>query len=326
MTISNKKISVAEKDAGKRLDIFLSEKLDQSRSQVQKMIEKEMVRVNSKLPKKAGDKLSAKDVIIIDTDKKISAPVKSATKTKDNKTTSLTDQIKIIDETADYIVVEKPAGLLTHPTMAKEKESLSGYLAAKYKEIVKIGEDPIRPGIVHRLDREASGLLVVARTQNMFNFLKEQFKNRTIKKEYIVLVHGKVARDWGEINFPLKRSGSGDRMAAIPESGNTSLAEEAKLAKTEFTIEKKFINFTLLQVKIHTGRMHQIRAHFLAYNHPVVGDVLYFQKKQKRNWDKQLGRLFLHCTKLVFTDLEGIQREYNSPLPQNLEDFLGQIK
>jgi 23S rRNA pseudouridine1911/1915/1917 synthase len=326
MTTSSNKILVAEKDAGKRLDIFLSEKLEKSRSQVQKMIEQELVRVNSKLPKKAGDKLSAKDVIIIDAGKKPSLPAKSEIKIKNKKTAALTDQIKITDETADYFVVEKPAGLLTHPTMAREKESLAGFLVSKYKEIVKVGEDPARPGIVHRLDRDASGLLVVARTQNMFNFLKEQFKNRTIEKEYMVLVHGKVARDWGEINFPLKRSGGGGRMAAIPETGNEALEDEAKLAKTEFLIEKKFINYTLLRVKIHTGRMHQIRAHFLAYNHPVVGDELYFQKKQKRDWDKKLGRLFLHCTKLVFTDLEGVRREYNSPLPQNLKDFLGLVK
>jgi 23S rRNA pseudouridine1911/1915/1917 synthase len=326
MTTSNKKILVAEKDAGKRLDIFLAEKLEKSRSQVQKMIEQELVRVNSKLPKKAGDKLSVKDVIIIDAGKKPALTAKSEMKIKNKKTAALIEQIKITDETSDYIVVEKPAGLLTHATMAKEKETLSGYLASKYKEILTVGDDPVRPGIVHRLDREASGLLVVARTQNMFNFLKEQFKNRTIEKEYIVLVHGKVARDWGEINFPLKRAGKGGRMAAIPETGNEALEEEAKLAKTEFAIENKFINFTLLKVKIHTGRMHQIRAHFLAYNHPVAGDELYFQKKQKRDWDNKLGRLFLHCTKLVFTDLEGVRREYNSPLPQNLEDFLGQIK
>lgn len=326
MTTSNNKILVAEKDAGKRLDIFLSEKLEQSRSQVQKMIEQELVRVNSKLPKKAGDKLSVKDVIIVDTNKKPALTAKSEMKIKNKKTAALTEQIIITGETSDYIVVEKPAGLLTHPTMAKEKESLAGFLVSKYKEIAKVGEDPVRPGIVHRLDREASGLLVVARTQNMFNFLKEQFKNRTIEKEYMVLVHGKVARDWGEINFPLKRAGGGARMAAIPETGNKTLEEEAKLAKTEFLIEQKYINYTLLQVKIHTGRMHQIRAHFLAYNHPVVGDELYFQKKQKRDWDKKLGRLFLHCTKLVFTDLEGVRREYNSPLPQNLKDFLGQIK
>ena len=101
---------------------------------------------------------------------------------------------------------------------------------------------------------------------------------------------------------------------------------EGKEAKTEFLVEKNFVNFSLLRVKIHTGRMHQIRAHLLAYNHPLVGDPLYFQKKQKRTWDEKLGRLFLHSAKLGFTDLEGNKQEFESPLPKKLEEFLKLLK
>ena len=124
------------------------------------------------------------------------------------------------------------------------------------------------------------------------------------------------------ISFPISRSETADRMAAIP-AGEASRGKEAK---TEFLVEKKFINFTLLRVKIHTGRMHQIRVHLLAYNHPLAGDPLYFQKKQKRTWDEKLGRLFLHSTKLGFTDLEGQKQVFESPLPKELEDFLKLLK
>jgi 23S rRNA pseudouridine1911/1915/1917 synthase len=233
---------------------------------------------------------------------------------------------KIVAKTDDYIVVEKPTGLLTHPTMADEKNSLSGWLVKKFPEIKKVGDDPeLRPGIVHRLDKEASGLLVVARTQKMFDHLKEQFKNRTIEKEYYALVHDQVARDWEILNFPIARSETSERMAARPIRADEIIEEGEKEAKTEFMVEKRFVNFTLLRVTLHTGRMHQIRVHFLAYNHPLVGDPLYIQKKRKRAWDDKLGRLFLHSTKLSFTDLNGEKQSFESPMPPELNKFLEQL-
>jgi RluA family pseudouridine synthase len=265
---------------------------------------------------------------------------------------------KIIAETPDYVVVYKPSGLLTHPTQANEKETLSGWLVKKYPAMKKVGDslsppppslaegenkrptrassrfagvagraegENMRPGIVHRLDKEASGLLVVARTQKMFNHLKEQFKNRTIEKEYTVLAHGKVAKDWAEINFPIGRSETSAKMAAMPRTVKGQPSAMGKEAATEFEVEQRFVNFTLLKVKIHTGRMHQIRAHLFAYNHPVVGDPLYFQKRRKNDWDKKCGRLFLHCSKLSFTDLGGRKQCFEAALPQELVQFLRQL-
>ena len=315
-----KKIIVSEEASNQRLDVFLADKLKITRSQVQKMITKDLVLINEKLPKKAGDNLSADDNI---TFKKETAKSDVPTKKDANKkSTSKLPEPKIITETPDYIVVEKPTGMLSHPTMAGETDTLADFITNKFPEVKKVGEDPARPGIVHRLDREASGLMVVARTQKMFVHLKEQFKNRTIEKEYTALVHDPVARNWGEINFPIARSETSARMAALPsQAGN-----DAKEAKTEFLVEEQFVNFSLLKVKIHTGRMHQIRVHFLAYDHPLVGDPLYFQKKQKRHWDEKLGRLFLHSTKLGFTDLEGVKQTFESPLPKELKNFLKEIK
>ncbi len=280
------------------------------------MIEVEQVFVNNKLPKKPGDNLNAEAVIEI---KKAKITPEVSEKKKAGK---IKFAVKIIAETPDYVVVEKPIGMLAHPTMAGETNTLADFIVKKYPAIKRVGDDPMRPGIVHRLDKEASGLMVIARTQKMFNHLKDQFKNRTVTKEYMALVHGQMPRDWDEINFPISRSETADRMAAIPESE----AVRGKEAKTEFLVEKNFVNFSLIRVKIHTGRMHQIRVHLLAYNHPLVGDPLYFQKKQKRVWDEKLGRLFLHSAKIGFNDLDGERQEFTSPLPKELDEFLKLLK
>ncbi len=335
-----KKLVVKKSNANSRLDIFVSKKLKLSRSQIQKMIEQNIILTNNKLPKKPGDRVKENDVIEITPPHSNTSTIKQWNKTPTPSIKKLEDyKITVIGEASDYVVINKPTGLLVHPTQAGETNTLVAWLVKKYPEIKTIGDPApqgargrrskpnVRPGIVHRLDKEASGLLVIARTQPMFDHLKNQFKSRTIEKEYWALVHGKVAKDWDEINFPIARSENFERMAARPfgqltESGEVS---DAKDARTEFLVEKRFVNFTLLKVILHTGRMHQIRAHLLAYNHPLVGDPLYFQKKRPRKWDKKLGRLFLHSTRLSFTDLDGQRQTFESPLPQELRDFLNQL-
>ena len=304
-----------------RLDVFLAEKLKISRSQTQKMIEGQQILVNDKPAKKSGEWLKSGDEITISP--KIEEPKLTV---KEEKIKQEKFAVNVVSETPDYLVVEKPNGLLTHPTDKNEDYALSSILTKKYPGLKKVGDDPKRPGIVHRLDKEASGLLVVARNQETFEHLKNQFKNRTVEKEYIVLVHGVVAKDWDEIKFPIERSRTLERMSALPATirGVANLA--GKEAFTEFDVEKRFINFTLLRVKIHTGRMHQIRAHLLAYDHPVVADPIYFQKRQKDKWDKVCGRLFLHCTRLAFVDRDGVRQEFTSPLPKKLADFLLLLK
>ncbi|MDD2758077.1 MAG: RluA family pseudouridine synthase [Patescibacteria group bacterium] len=327
----NKTILVTSESAGGRLDVFLSEKLKTSRSQIQKMIDNNQIEINGRVPKKYGEIVKERNEIAVKHTKStrgkhLSTDEEGKSEIRNQKIENIVADPKIIAVTPDYIIVNKPSGLLTHQTQAEEKNTLAGWLAKKYPEIKKVGDDPARPGIVHRLDKEASGLLVVARTQKMFDHLKKQFKNRTINKEYHVLVHGQVAKDWSEINFPISRSATADKMAASPEKVRGLKSDIGKEAKTEFSVAKRFVNFTLLKVKIHTGRMHQIRAHMLAYNHPVVGDPLYFQKKQKRAWDKKCGRLFLHSAKLGFKNLDGEEAEYESPLPKSLSSFLKQLK
>ena len=320
------KIIITEDQAKERLDIFLSKELAISRSQAQKLIENEQVLLNKKLTTKASERLKTTDIISFTKNKGTQLSTEPETKSSAGSTTKNKELIpQIIADTPDYIVINKPTGMLSHPTMAKETNTVANFVTKKYPKIKKVGDDPIRPGIVHRLDKEASGLMVIAKTTKMFNSLKDQFKNRTIEKEYLALAHGKVARDWGEINFPITRSETSERMAAVPNSSLQNMPD-AKEAKTEFLVEKKFVNFTLLRIKIYTGRMHQIRVHLLAYNHPLVGDPLYFQKKQKRNWDEKLGRLFLHSAKLGFTDLDNQKQTFELPLPTDLSDFLKLLK
>lgn len=321
MKSPNKQLIVTAKNQGTRLDIFLSEKLKITRSQVQKLITRGAILLNNQPPKKAGARVSAGDTIAITK----SSNLLILTSSGEPKTKKLKDykisEPKIIAQTKDYVVIAKPIGLVVHPTLAKENNTLVAWLVKKFPKIKTVGDDPkIRPGIVHRLDKDASGLMVVALNQPMFENLKEQFKNRTIQKEYLALAHGRVSRDWDEINFPIGRGSRHDRMAARPEKN--ALDENERQAKTEFTVEKHFVNFTLLRVTLHTGRMHQIRVHLLAYNHPLVGDPLYNQKKRQSKWDALCGRLFLHSTKLGFTDLNGAKQIFENPLPKKLATFL----
>lgn len=238
----------------------------------------------------------------------------------------LSEDYKIVNETADYVVIEKPAGVLVHPTEANETDTLAGFLTRKYLDIKNVGDNSKRPGIVHRLDKEASGLLVVARTQEMFEHLKKQFQDRTIDKEYLVLVYGKMGREQGVVDFAIDRGKDG-KMVSRPKADLLKLksmrsVQPGKEALTEFTVEKEYGRFSLLRVKIHTGRTHQIRVHMFAYNHPVVGDNLYFNRKLIKKNESKLNRLFLHAAKLCFTDLSGERVCFESTLPEELEEYL----
>lgn len=226
------------------------------------------------------------------------------------------EEPKIIYEDENVLVVNKPAGLEVASEKNKEELTLVDWLIKKYPAMAKVGPDPSRPGIVHRLDKNASGLLLVAKTEAAFEHLIKQFKERTIKKEYAVLVHGEVTKEEGMIEFPIARANSG-RFAALPLG-----SEAGRLAITEYEVVKRFKNFTLLRARIKTGRTHQIRVHLFALGYPVVGDKLYRPKKIK---EPLMPRLFLHASKIGFRDLNGEWREFESDLPEDLKNFLEKI-
>lgn len=318
-------IKITNDTAGIRLDKFLVAydsiwPVKPSRSQIQKMIEQGLITVNKKnVSSHYG--LKAGDVITIQ-----KAKVKSSTTSSRKKLSGKTKLIEITDETSDYLVINKPAGLAVHGVKDLEY-TLADWLKEKYPGIVKVGEDPERPGIVHRLDKDVSGLMVIAKTQPAFDCLKKQFQSRSIIKEYTALVHGQIPKAAGLINFPIRRSREGYKMAALPFTEKGEPSSAGRNALTEFMVTKKFINYTLLKVKIKTGRTHQIRVHLAAYDHPVVGDPVYGTARSKTQ-NKKLGlnRIFLIADHLSFTGLTGEKKDLRIGLTDELKNILKIIK
>lgn len=253
-----------------------------------------------------------------------------------------TQNLEIIFENKDYLVINKPAGLIVHGGPGIKEETLVDILIKKYPEIKEVGDDLTRPGIVHRLDKEASGLMIVCKNNSSFNYFKDLFQTRKIVKKYSTLVYGQTTKDEGIINFPIKRSRDGFKMAALPVSsksideknvpgnrdrGTIRAQKESKEAITEFIVNTAYINYTLLDVIIKTGRTHQIRVHFFAYGHPLVGDPLYHTPKTKRKNEKiNLSRIFLVAKELRFIDPSGEEKIFTIELPKELQNFLLSIK
>ncbi len=314
-----------ENHDGLRLDMFLSEISPLTRSKVKKLVDRELILVNGEVAGKSGKIIRPGHTIEV-----LPSPTVSAddTPTRDNDT-AIYEKVRVIHENTDYLVVFKPAGLLVHPTMAKEPVTLTGWLLEQYPEVKGVGEDATRPGIVHRLDRHASGLLVIPRNQTMYEHVKKQFQNREVKKNYTVLVHGALEKDYDSIDFDIDRGHDG-KMVARPKLKEIKLhtlddIQKGKESLTEFTVTKKFTRYTLLDVRIHSGRSHQIRVHMYAYAHPVVGDVLYFNKNLYRKSDLRLNRMFLHAAKLCFTDMTDEEKCFEAELPKELAEYLEKL-
>jgi 23S rRNA pseudouridine1911/1915/1917 synthase len=315
------RIVIGELMADNRLDKFLAEKYDnRSRSDWQKIISAGLVTINNR-PVKAHAKLMVGDVINWPAAAKCrlvaSRPVSQVT-----KPVGRSPRLKIIIEQPDYLVVNKPAGLLVHDNVwPPTRPTVAEAVVKKYSEIGLVGENKTRPGIVHRLDKDVSGLMVIARNAEMFASLKRQFQYRTIKKYYTALVYGTMSKPDGVINFNLTRSSDGRKMAARP------INQDGKKAITEYEVIKQWQNYSLLKVIIKTGRTHQIRAHLAALDHPLVGDDWYGTNKTKlKNKELGLGRVFLVASQLSFLDKDKVRQNFKIRLPRQLTDLLQQIK
>ena len=308
-----KTIIVKLADQDNRLDKFLTLKLKISRSQVQKLITSGAVLLNDKIPT-VHEFLTPGDLITVDQKKKPTPLIQETAKA------APTPKFKLLAEEPDYLIIEKPSGLLVHPTTRGEKNTLIDQLLKKYPALTKIGGDPGRPAIVHRLDREVSGLMIVPKTQAAFDYFKHLFQTRKIKKEYLALVHGVVSEDHAQIDFPIARSGSGLYVARPRRS------TDGKKSLTEIDVIKRFVNFTYLLALPHTGRTNQIRVHLNAINHPIVGDALYAARLREEKSKIKLKRVFLHATKLSFTDLTGKKKVFESKLPKSLGLLLQLLK
>ena len=304
---------IIEKESqGKRLDKFLTEELEISRSQIKKIIKAEQVLVNNKPATvhrflKVGDKIEIQDSKL---------PIPTKIQLLKTATTGLFKAIKVVAEKDDFIIIEKPAGLLVHPTDKNETDTLVEWLVKKYPELVKLGEDPGRAAIVHRLDKDVSGLMLIPRTQDAFDYFKKLFQQRTLTKRYIALVYGEIEKNADEITLPIGRSKTKPGTFA---ARSKKLTAKDRTAITRFKVKQRFKNHTLLEVEILTGRTHQIRVHMMAYGHPIVGDKLYQNKKHKKS---AIDRIFLHAGFLSFIDLAGATQEFDSQLPNSLQSFL----
>ncbi|MDO8557358.1 MAG: RluA family pseudouridine synthase [Candidatus Jorgensenbacteria bacterium] len=238
-------------------------------------------------------------------------------------------EIKVIYEDKDFVAVNKPSGVLVHKTrggIAKDahtsEETLVDWILKRYPEVLDIGDtdknhDELeRYGIVHRLDKETSGIVVVARTQIFFDLLKKQFQNHEVKKEYIGLVRGKI-EGHGIINKPI-----GLRSGSTRRSVNARNMKMIKDAVTEYSPMEQFSETTLLKITPKTGRTHQIRVHLASIKHPIVGDKLYGPRDNPFG----LNRQFLHASAIEFIKADGKRLRIESALPDELSSFLNTLR
>lgn len=298
-----------------RLDKFLKENLkDLSRAKIQDLIIRGFVKVNSKIIDKKHYWLKEDDKIVV-----TPSPSKSLDPSLNPSPRQGREvKIKVIKKTKNYLVLEKPADLIVHPAENVKEYTLVDWLIKKYPQIKKIGDDQInRPGIVHRLDKKASGLMIIALTPEMFKYLKFQFQNRSVTKRYLALVYGKMEDNEGKINFPIERSKRTGKMVAKPEHFGE------KDALTLWEVKKQFTHHALLDIQIKTGRTHQIRAHLQAIDHSIVGDNLYKNKEYKDKFN--LNRIFLHAYYLEFKDLDNGVQKFETELPEELQNIIEKI-
>lgn len=295
-------VVVPSDKAGARLDRFVAEACpDLSRSYLQKLIEAKSITVDGKAAK-AATRLTPGAIV------RVSIP-------PPRPATMLEERIplNIVYEDEDLLVVDKPAGLVVHPAPGHPGGTLVNALLARYPNL-RI-TDTLRPGIVHRLDKDTSGLMVVARNDRAFASLVDQMKKREVVKEYLVLVHGRLSVDEGVVDAPIGRDPRHRKMMAVVPGG--------KPARTLFRVVERLDSYTLVKARLETGRTHQIRVHFASIGHPVVGDRVYGPRKA----EVQIDRQFLHAHRLSFK-LPGTGRvvDFESPLPADLRqvlDYLG---
>jgi 23S rRNA pseudouridine1911/1915/1917 synthase len=298
--------------AGIRLDVYLASQIQGwSRARLQRLIENEDVLVNSK-PSKPSYKLREHDKIEVE----LIAPAGEFF-TPENI------PIEIVYEDETLVVVNKPAGMVVHPAAGTSSGTLANALAYHFQQLPGTG---VRPGIVHRLDRDTSGLLVVAKTDAALENLSDQFRDRTVYKSYVALVHGRVLASSGKIDQPLARDPANRTRMAVVRGGRNAL--------TLYRVRQAYERFTLLDVELKTGRTHQIRVHLAWLKHPVVGDVTYgggrdntIQDPQLRARIRNLNRHFLHSEQLAFSHPKtGEVVKFQSPVGADLADLLTALR
>lgn len=321
---SSLNFQIEREDAGKRLDHFLAEKIENwSRSRLQKLIEEGDVLVNEKKAK-ASYKLNENDSVEVELTEMPAARFEPEEL-----------PLEIVFEDDFLAVINKPAGMVVHPGTGISSGTLANALAFHFglekrdlqlenasDEQSVIENLKTRVGIVHRLDKDTSGLIVVAKSEDVHEALSKQFRQREVYKAYVALTHGMIERNSGTIEAPLAREKHNRTKMSVKQYGRAALSL--------WKVKKRFDKFTLLEIEIKTGRTHQIRVHLAYINHPIVGDAVYNEGRdntiadqQVKNAVKNLNRFFLHAEKLSFAHPEtGEKMEFRAALPKELTDFL----
>ncbi len=305
------RLRVSSSDAGRRLDAYLSRRLSQfSRSRIRRWVDGNRVLVLGQ-GRKPSYRLRPGDEIRVD-----------PPPPEPSHLTPEPIPLTVLHEDSCLLVVDKPAGQVVHPGAGNRSGTLANALAYHLEELSR--QETVRPGIVHRLDKGTSGLLVVAKTEQVHDHLSGQFARREVKKRYLALVHGSVAKDRGEIDVSLGRH---------PRSRTriSTRTRKPRPALTRYRVLSRHPGFTCLSVAPHTGRTHQIRVHLTHLGHPVVGDGTYGGRRLRRLPDSirasamvRMGRHFLHAASLAFLHPgTGRRVRFESPLPPELEGVLG---
>ncbi len=319
-------ITSSEPDAGKRLDAFLSEKIEGwSRSRLQRLVESGDILVNQK-EVKASYRLRDGDEIDVD-----------LTEVPAAKFEAENIPLDIVFEDEYLAVINKPAGMVVHPGAGISSGTLANALAYHFgigdtdlppegDEQSKIQNLKSKIGIVHRLDKDTSGLIVVAKDEQTHEELAEQFRSRQVFKSYVALVHGSMRDNNGTIDRPIAR----DRWHRT----KMTVARSGRVALSIWKVRKRFEKFTLVDVEIKTGRTHQIRVHLASINHPIVGDATYNEGRDNTISDsdikravEKLNRFFLHAEKLTFKHpATGETIALTQPIPAELETLLEALR
>lgn len=303
-------IKTEKKDEGKRIDTFAASKTGISRSRIQKLIKNNGIhiglnQVDQNYRVKYGDLITLQI-------------------TEERNTELIPEKIplEILYKDKHIIIIDKPAGIVVYPAVGHNKSTLMNAVSYHCEKLAKAGS-PLRPGVVHRLDKDTSGVMVVALEDKAYYDLAIQFKNRTIQKKYIAIVYGKFKETSGEITSKIGRS----------ESDRKKMSTKARRGKEAVTIwktVKSFNNATLIEVKLKTGRTHQIRVHFASIGHPVLGDKTYGKKTELETIKKNkvfFPRQMLHAELLGFTHPEtGKYIEFKSPIPADMQQALKELE
>ena len=289
---------------GERLDKYISEKNSElSRAMVQKLIEDKQILVNNKL-QKASYKVQVEDEIAI-----------NIPEVKETGLKSQDIPLDVIYEDEDILVVNKPKGMVVHPAVGNPDGTLVNAVMAHCDGNLSGIGGKLRPGIVHRLDKDTSGLIIVAKNDKAHIKLSEQIQNREVKKVYLALVRGIIPENEATINMPIARSNKDRKKMAVDKKG--------KVAITHFKVIKRFEKYTYLEVTIETGRTHQIRVHMAEIGHPVVGDYTYSNGKNEFNVEGQM----LHAKSLDFIHpITGKKIHLEAPLPEYFKEILNKLE